>query len=1020
MRCVWSVVLFLSVLPAALAQFLFNHITTADGLPSDRTFALHEDAQGFIWVGTETGLARLEGTRIRVFHHTPDDDRSLAHDQVNSIAEDTKGQLWFATMGGLSAYNARNGTFRSFRIRAVGNAAHQANRMLQVLCTGDSLVWVVSEQGLYRFRPRTGGFEAVDGRVAGEGPAGRVTARCWLFADTARNGLWAASSTGLAFWNGKSDRWTDHRNAPATAQWATECKAQTPVLHGRDSLWYFDAGTHSLVFHDLRSGASTPFDSIAGERNHFSVQWQEIDPDGGHWLSTWTHRLFHRPARGSWQEVTPSAATPAALRSAHVTASIRTRKGERWFGTRAGVAILRPSSMAMRVLSINGNSSHINRLLPFGRDSLLVGSYGSGVYVLDLRSLGQRNYRVGNPQDPSEAANWPDQVNHLQAIGPSAIHVLSTRGIATFDRRNATYGLDDRLIALIPGGSKMRFTFIAPGDSEEVWIGSWRQGLFIVDRSRGTCVQVDTTEGIHGRLPNRMTLSWLQDREGRRWLGMNDGGGLVRYENGRFSAVLDDHGGNLGGVIRCIAQAPDGRLWLGTHEEGIVVYDPNTGRSERVDRREGLPGTRVHNIVFDHAGTVWVTTSQGIARRAKGANAFRPVTLPDGLDPTNMGEALVELPDGRIMFGVGEHLVLWDPERERYTDRAPDVAFTSFRINDSLYYEEPTAELDALLADRKALTLELGAVYLTNASAPLFQYRLDGSETWNELGAAKRIDLFDLPAGAHVIEVRASTNGVDWSASPKRVKVRVLPPFWATWWFRGALLLGISAALYFFVRGYVNERLREQRERLEREQAVLAERMRIASDMHDDLGAGLSALKLRSEMALRVEKDPQKREQLGSLANTAGDLIGSMRQIIWTMNVDQSSIGDLVAYTTHYARTYCEQNGLAIAVEAAGPWPEARLSSEQRRNMFLVVKEALHNIVKHAHATSVDLHIRWDDGVRIELTDNGVGLPKGTEDAVGNGLRNMRKRIHSLNGTISMSGEKGTSLRFHVPIVPEN
>ncbi len=96
--------------------------------------------------------------------------------------------------------------------------------------------------------------------------------------------------------------------------------------------------------------------------------------------------------------------------------------------------------------------------------------------------------------------------------------------------------------------------------------------------------------------------------------------------------------------------------------------------------------------------------------------------------------------------------------------------------------------------------------------------------------------------------------------------------------------------------------------------------------------------------------------------------------------------------------------------------PEILLTAQERRNMLLVTKEALHNIVKHAHATSVGLRLRWSNGLHVELSDNGVGLPKGTEDAVGNGLRNMRKRITSLDGTISMIGENGTCLRFQVPV----
>jgi signal transduction histidine kinase len=220
----------------------------------------------------------------------------------------------------------------------------------------------------------------------------------------------------------------------------------------------------------------------------------------------------------------------------------------------------------------------------------------------------------------------------------------------------------------------------------------------------------------------------------------------------------------------------------------------------------------------------------------------------------------------------------------------------------------------------------------------------------------------------------------------------------------------------------VRQRLRQERERHAREQAVLTERVRIAGDMHDDLGAGLSALKLKSEMALRVEKDPEKREQLSGLASTAGELIGSMRQIIWTMNDDQTGLEDLVVYTTSYARTYAGQQALTITVKADGPWPAIALSTVQRRNVFLVVKEALHNIVKHAQARQVTLGLAWTGALVVDLHDDGIGLAQGGDQAAGSGLRNMLRRVTDLHGMLDVAsgpaGIGGTVIRFSIPLPP--
>lgn len=222
----------------------------------------------------------------------------------------------------------------------------------------------------------------------------------------------------------------------------------------------------------------------------------------------------------------------------------------------------------------------------------------------------------------------------------------------------------------------------------------------------------------------------------------------------------------------------------------------------------------------------------------------------------------------------------------------------------------------------------------------------------------------------------------------------------------GVLVIGSSITWSIIDR-------RRRAEAFAREQAILQERMRIASDMHDDLGAGLSGLKLRSEMALRVEKDPAKRQQLQSMAASAGELIGSMRQIIWTMGQDQSTLEDWVVYTTSYARSYCAENDLAIVVNTDPEWPSVQLSVEQRRNLFLVVKEALHNVVKHAHASTVKLDLHCGDALEVILEDDGIGLPPEAAKGAGNGLRNMQRRMQEVGGSATLEigqDQRGTRL----------
>ncbi|MEZ4755602.1 MAG: histidine kinase [Flavobacteriales bacterium] len=242
----------------------------------------------------------------------------------------------------------------------------------------------------------------------------------------------------------------------------------------------------------------------------------------------------------------------------------------------------------------------------------------------------------------------------------------------------------------------------------------------------------------------------------------------------------------------------------------------------------------------------------------------------------------------------------------------------------------------------------------------------------------------------------------------------------------GALLLS-GLYLGYRSRQRAKQRLAELEVlRLQQEQTIAELRIReeVGRDMHDDLGAGLSALKLRSEMALRKEQDPERRKLWTFLASTAGELMVNMRQMIWTLNADQSTVEDLLVYAGNYARSYLDAHGLALELVMPKDVPHKELSAQQRRNLLLVMKEALHNIVKHAQATEVLLAISVvPEGISISIVDNGIGLPRNAELGEGNGLRNMARRLEVIGGSFRVehpeeglrAERRGTSLRLHMP-----
>lgn len=207
-------------------------------------------------------------------------------------------------------------------------------------------------------------------------------------------------------------------------------------------------------------------------------------------------------------------------------------------------------------------------------------------------------------------------------------------------------------------------------------------------------------------------------------------------------------------------------------------------------------------------------------------------------------------------------------------------------------------------------------------------------------------------------------------------------------------------------------------ERQEQERMIADLRMRelMSEDLHEELGAGLSALKLWSEMDLAEETDPRRRQLLTKRSAMADELMASLRQIIWALNSPSTTLKQLIDYLVDHAHLQCAQHGLRLVVTCAADWPQIILRPEQRRSPFLALKEILNNTAQHSGADRVDLRLRWDNGLIMDLRDNGRGTRSSPESLPGNGLRQLKRRMASIGGTVHLDGSMGLHVQIHIPL----
>jgi signal transduction histidine kinase len=338
-------------------------------------------------------------------------------------------------------------------------------------------------------------------------------------------------------------------------------------------------------------------------------------------------------------------------------------------------------------------------------------------------------------------------------------------------------------------------------------------------------------------------------------------------------------------------------------------------------------------------------------------------------------------------------------------------------------HEGPEAHV-VVPAGSRVVEFQFTGISLAAPEGVRFRYRLADLESEFVDVSDRRTAAYSyLPPGNYRFEVMARNSDGVWSAPGTAVAVTVLPRAWETWWFRTALAglaLMIAAGI---ARQIATRDMRRNLARVEQQRAIERDRARIAKDIHDDLGAGLTQISLLSEL-LRDDSPHEAKVHVDQIGETAAELTRAMDEIVWAVNPSEDTLESLWDYLSHFAHEYLGAAGIACRLEAPPAIPVQSLRAEVRHNVFLAVKEALNNVVKHAAASEVrlDLDVRAS-GFVVEVTDDGHGMiastaPTKLRTATGHGLRNLTERLTSIGGRceITPGPQGGTRVRLEVPL----
>ena len=536
-----------------------------------------------------------------------------------------------------------------------------------------------------------------------------------------------------------------------------------------------------------------------------------------------------------------------------------------------------------------------------------------------------------------------------------------------------------------------------------------------------------TTREFHpislGAAPSpRNVTAFAEDRTGNIWMGLwwHD---LARYRNGSVTIFTAADGLPDGSIFNLYVDHL-GRLWIATSRGGLArVDDPGAERPHFVTfpTTDGISNTDVETITEDQWGRIYVGTGHGLYRFDPETGRVKRYTASDGL----VGDPLVAFRDhhGALWFGSNLGLSRFDPEFEVPESHAsPPIRITGLQVAGLAY---PVPELgDARITglvlepNQNDLQVDFASLNFGVGGVIRYQFRLEGSGSseWSPPTDRRSVNFASLKAGKFLLAVRALDSEGRVSAEPATIAFQVLAPVWQRTWFLAVAGLMLATLMYWFYRYRVAHLVELERVRT-----------RIATDLHDDIGTSLSGMAFLSEaVKLRIGGGrPEALEMADEVAVTARNLARSLGDVVWSIDPRRDDLQNLITRVRQYAAAVLEAQGINWSLEMPFEANKVKLTAEQRHHLFLIFKEALNNIARHARCTAATLSIKIEGHqLRAEIVDNGCGF-SGTsstgaegEQRQGNGLNNMRLRASQLGGRINLvsAASSGTRLELAVPL----
>lgn len=956
---------------------LFDQVTTRDGLLSNNTTTLFQDSRYFLWIGTNHGLIRYDGKFFTNYNQIG--EGGITDRVITCITEDTDGNIWIGTESGLNKLNPYNNQITQYRAGS-GPGTIPFHWCNYLFTDSKKQLWLTTEKGIALYDKTTDSF--VNFFIPVYGKDEKINKFINKVAEDKEGNFWLSTSFGLKRFNPTTKKYHSYHLEETNNSLRKENVLYGLCIDNTGIIWAVSFEGHLLRYDSKSNKLNTVFiSSIEGPR-FLSVCTIEQENKLALLIATSDGLYKLNPAE-------PKLPPQQMLSRKFLTNLYTDKQNNLWICSENGLFRQKPVNSALQWHNIPADKElPINHIIPSPlKQSDYYLTTNSGWFIYNSN----RNTITSHPL-PSDNKDLLKKINR-QIDDKNGYWFTSSNGFGYYDlKKNQLIDLT-ALITRISG--QQSTGYMEEPANGQLWITMRRSGILVYNTitKKDTVLFADKkkADNIYGKT----VFDLKKGPDNNIWFTTDEKLYVVNPSTYRYKTYKSDSNifqNNKTNPYR-ILFTKDGRVLINSQSN---IYEFKNETLRVIHPKKGLFNFALERLLEDKAGNIWAVTDNGIYKTNNQFSYWKNISTAQGFENETAGyEINLSMPEKLMITSVGRIGVLDNKLLEQSRTPNPSIISRIRLGNTEAHFPVPTPKYKCYYKD--AVEIELTAPDFSSETENSIYYKLEGwDDEWRKLSTTNTVRYEQLPPGYYLFSTK-SVNTESKESDISFISFKVVPPFYRSWWFIVLTFIIIISIVYLFYRYRLHKAIELEKIRT-----------RIATDLHDDIGATLSSISMYSDALKLQVKDnmPQLEPVLSKMGESSREMVTGMSDIVWAINPDNDSGEKLLQRMENYATDICAVKKIHLQFLANEKIKHLKLSLEKRKNLYLVFKEAVNNAVKYSEAKNILVEISHDSVLNMRVKDDGIGFDESSVRK-GNGLKNYLLRAKEINGTLSVQSNPG-------------